>query len=166
MLGRLASILDKELLNGQKVVVVRCEEICMWGGLVSQKMNLMRFLRERMNTDLADEVKESRMSVLEAYEGILAPYDKTKRMVIPDALKLSNIECLGLGLELQELLMKKFMKTSKESFHWFGSSRTWLSFTQSQSRLLELSPYRLSLTTYQDNTEPNLPHTEEKHSLQ
>ncbi|KAK8308217.1 hypothetical protein V6Z12_D02G042300 [Gossypium hirsutum] len=53
MLGRLASILDKELLNGQKVVVVRCEEICMWGGLVSQKMNLMRFLRERMNTDLA-----------------------------------------------------------------------------------------------------------------
>ncbi|KAK8308219.1 hypothetical protein V6Z12_D02G042400 [Gossypium hirsutum] len=58
------------------------------------------------------------------------------------------------------------MKTSKESFHWFGSSRTWLSFTQSQSRLLELSPYHLSLTTYQDNTEPNLPHTEEKHSLQ
>ncbi|XP_052483946.1 uncharacterized protein LOC105796589 isoform X3 [Gossypium raimondii] len=31
--------------------------------------------------------------------------------------------------------MKKFMKTSKESFHWFGSSRTWLSFTQSQSRI-------------------------------
>ncbi|TYH82182.1 hypothetical protein ES332_D02G040800v1 [Gossypium tomentosum] len=51
MLGRLASILAKELLNGQKVVVVRCEEICMWGGLVSQKMNLMRFLRERMNTE-------------------------------------------------------------------------------------------------------------------
>ncbi|PPD98372.1 hypothetical protein GOBAR_DD04621 [Gossypium barbadense] len=93
-----------------------------------------------------DEVKESRMSVLEtkdgvaafaglklkANEGIPAPYDKTKRMVIPDAL----------------------------------NSRTWLSFTQSQSRLLELSPYHLSLTTYQDNTEPNLPHTEEKHSLQ
>ncbi|TYI38516.1 hypothetical protein ES332_A02G033300v1 [Gossypium tomentosum] len=50
MLGRLASILAKELLNGQKVVVVRCEEICMWGGLVSQKMNIMRFLRKRMNT--------------------------------------------------------------------------------------------------------------------
>ncbi|XP_012483219.2 60S ribosomal protein L13a-4 [Gossypium raimondii] len=51
LLGRLASILAKELLNGQKVVVVRCEEICMWGGLVSQKMNLMRFLRKRMNTE-------------------------------------------------------------------------------------------------------------------
>ncbi|MBA0647564.1 hypothetical protein Goklo_015410 [Gossypium klotzschianum] len=34
ILGRLASILAKELLNGQKLVVVRCEEICMSGGLV------------------------------------------------------------------------------------------------------------------------------------
>ncbi|TYH26995.1 hypothetical protein ES288_A02G033600v1 [Gossypium darwinii] len=50
MLGRLDSILAKELLNGQKVVVVRCEEICMWGGLVRQKMKHMRFLRKRMNT--------------------------------------------------------------------------------------------------------------------
>ncbi|KAK5841019.1 hypothetical protein PVK06_009927 [Gossypium arboreum] len=50
LLGRLASISAKELLNGQKVVVVRCEEICMRGGLVRQKMNLMRFLRKRMNT--------------------------------------------------------------------------------------------------------------------
>ncbi|PPD98374.1 hypothetical protein GOBAR_DD04623 [Gossypium barbadense] len=92
MLGRLASILAKELLNGQKIVVVRSEEICMWGGLVSQKMNLMRFLRKRINTKPShgliqfpapltsfgvpfdgnfwvfyawDEVKESRMSVLE-----------------------------------------------------------------------------------------------------
>ncbi|KAK5841016.1 hypothetical protein PVK06_009924 [Gossypium arboreum] len=54
MLGRSGSILAQELLNGQQVVVVRCEEICMWGGSVRQKMNLMR-----------EEVKESRMSVLE-----------------------------------------------------------------------------------------------------
>ncbi|KAK5841021.1 hypothetical protein PVK06_009929 [Gossypium arboreum] len=32
--GRLASTLAKELLNGQKLVVVRCEEICMSGVLV------------------------------------------------------------------------------------------------------------------------------------
>nr|KJB28250.1 hypothetical protein B456_005G037000 [Gossypium raimondii] len=95
MLGRLASILDKELLNGQKVVVVRCEEICMWGGLVSQKMNLMRFLRERMNTDLAYHSR--------AYEGILAPYDKTKRMVIPDALKFCSSWFLSWNLEFRFL---------------------------------------------------------------
>lgn len=50
MLGRLASILAKELLNGQRVVVVRCEEICLSGGLVRQKMKYLRFLRKRMNT--------------------------------------------------------------------------------------------------------------------
>ena len=50
MLGRLSSIIAKELLNGQKVVVVRCEEICMSGGLVRQKMKYLRFLRKRMNT--------------------------------------------------------------------------------------------------------------------
>lgn len=50
MLGRLASIIAKELLNGQKVVVVRCEEICLSGGLVRQKMKYLRFLRKRMNT--------------------------------------------------------------------------------------------------------------------
>ncbi|KAI9089137.1 hypothetical protein K1719_029416 [Acacia pycnantha] len=50
MLGRLASIVAKELLNGQKVVVVRCEEICISGGLVRQKMKYMRFLCKRMNT--------------------------------------------------------------------------------------------------------------------
>ncbi|KAB1213690.1 60S ribosomal protein L13a-4 [Morella rubra] len=50
MLGRLASILAKELLNGQKVVVVRCEEIAISGGLVRQKMKYLRFLRKRMNT--------------------------------------------------------------------------------------------------------------------
>lgn len=32
LLGRLASIVAKELLNGQKVAVVRCEELMISGG--------------------------------------------------------------------------------------------------------------------------------------
>jgi large subunit ribosomal protein L13Ae len=36
MLGHLSSIIAKELLNDQKVVVVRCEEICLSVGLVCQ----------------------------------------------------------------------------------------------------------------------------------
>jgi ribosomal protein L13 len=36
MLGRLFSIIAKELLNNQKVVVVRCEEICPSTGLACQ----------------------------------------------------------------------------------------------------------------------------------
>ena len=144
MLGRLSSIIAKELLNGQKVVVVRCEEICMSGGLVRQKMKYLRFLRKRMNTKpshgpihfrapskilwrtirgyagnarpdpsgwllfsiclvtreiyvccgcvcrmIPHKTKrgEAALARLKTYEGVPPPYDKTKRVVIPDALK-------------------------------------------------------------------------------
>ncbi|XP_011024678.1 PREDICTED: 60S ribosomal protein L13a-4-like [Populus euphratica] len=116
MLGRLASIIAKELLNGQKVVVVRCEEICMSGGLVRQKMKYLRFLRKRMNTKpshgpihfrapakifwrtvrgmIPHKTKkgEAALARLRAYEGIPPPYDKKKRMVIPDALKVLRLQ--------------------------------------------------------------------------
>ncbi|KAH7331289.1 hypothetical protein KP509_20G024700 [Ceratopteris richardii] len=116
MLGRLASILAKELLNGQRVVVVRCEEICISGGLVRQKMKYLRFLRKRMNTKpskgpihfrapsrilwrtirgmIPHKTKRGAAALerLKAFEGIPAPYDKMKRMVIPDALKVLRLQ--------------------------------------------------------------------------
>ncbi|KAH1239887.1 60S ribosomal protein L13a-4 [Glycine max] len=116
MLGRLASIVAKELLNGQKVVVVRCEEICISGGLVRQKMKYLRFLRKRMNTKpshgpihfrapgkifwrtvrgmIPHKTKrgEAALARLKVYEGIPPPYDKTKRMVVPDALKVLRLQ--------------------------------------------------------------------------
>ncbi|KAK5784111.1 60S ribosomal L13a-4 -like protein [Gossypium arboreum] len=115
MLGRLASIVAKELLNGQKLVVVRCEEICMSGGLVRQKMKYMRFLRKRMNTKpshgpihfrapakifwrtvrgmIPHKTKRGAAALarLKSYEGVPSPYDKVKRMVIPDALKVLRL---------------------------------------------------------------------------
>ncbi|CAN6487217.1 unnamed protein product [Victoria cruziana] len=116
MLGRLASILAKELLNGQRIVVVRCEEICLSGGLVRQKMKYLRFLRKRMNTKpshgpihfrapakiLSRTIRgmiphkskrgAAALARLKAYEGIPPPYDKKKRMVIPDALKVLRLQ--------------------------------------------------------------------------
>ncbi|KAJ3688127.1 hypothetical protein LUZ61_017291 [Rhynchospora tenuis] len=116
MLGRLASIIAKELLNGQRVVVVRCEEICMSGGLVRQKMKYLRFLRKRMNTKpshgpihfrapskilwrtirgmIPHKTKRGAAALarLKAYEGVPPPYDKVKRMVIPDALKVLRLQ--------------------------------------------------------------------------
>ncbi|CAA6653622.1 unnamed protein product [Spirodela intermedia] len=112
MLGRLASIIAKELLNGQRVVVVRCEEISISGGLVRQKMKYARFRNKRMNTKpshgpihfrapakilwrtirgmIPHKTKrgEAALARLKAYEGVPPPYDKVKRMVIPDALNL------------------------------------------------------------------------------
>ncbi|CAM6098219.1 unnamed protein product [Calypogeia fissa] len=116
MLGRLASILAKELLNGQQVVVVRAEEICVSGGLVRQKMKYLRFLSKRMNTKpskgpihfrapsrilwrtirgmVPHKTKRGAAALerLKAFEGIPQPYDKQKRMVIPDALKVLRLQ--------------------------------------------------------------------------
>ncbi|PKA59850.1 60S ribosomal protein L13a-4 [Apostasia shenzhenica] len=116
MLGRLASIVAKELLNGQHVVLVRCEEICISGGLVRQKMKFLRFLRKRMNTKpshgpihfrapakilwrtirgmIPHKTKRGAAALarLKAYEGVPPPYDKLKRMVIPDALKVLRLQ--------------------------------------------------------------------------
>ncbi|KAJ6941732.1 60S ribosomal protein L13a-4-like [Populus alba x Populus x berolinensis] len=103
MLGRLASIIAKELLNGQKVVVVRCEEICMSGGLVRQKMKYLSAMNTKPShgpIHFRAPAKifwrtvrgEAALARLKAYEGIPPPYDKKKRMVIPDALKVLRLQ--------------------------------------------------------------------------
>ncbi|KAK9849638.1 hypothetical protein WJX84_001738 [Apatococcus fuscideae] len=116
MLGRLASVLAKQLLNGEQVVVVRTEEICISGGLTRQKMKYERFLRKRMNTQpshgpihfrapskilwrtvrgmIPHKTKRGAVALerLKAFEGIPPPYDKRKRMVIPDALKVLRLQ--------------------------------------------------------------------------
>ncbi|CAH9074498.1 unnamed protein product [Cuscuta europaea] len=116
MLGRLASILAKELLNGVRVVVTRSEEICLSGGLVRQKMKYHRFLRKRMNTKpshgpihfrapskilwrtirgmIPHKTKRGAAALgrLKVFEGVPTPYDKVKRMVIPDALRVLRLQ--------------------------------------------------------------------------
>jgi large subunit ribosomal protein L13Ae len=42
LLGRLASILSKQILNGQKIVVVRCEEINISGSFFRNKVCRVR----------------------------------------------------------------------------------------------------------------------------
>lgn len=48
LLGRLASLLAKELLNGQRVVVVRTEKINVSGSLYRNKVKFHEFLRKKM----------------------------------------------------------------------------------------------------------------------
>ena len=43
LLGRLASIVAKQLLNGQKIVVVRCEEINISGSFFRNKVRVGSF---------------------------------------------------------------------------------------------------------------------------
>ena len=49
LLGRLSSTIAKQLLNGQKVVVVRCEDINISGNFHRSKLKYLAFLRKRCN---------------------------------------------------------------------------------------------------------------------
>lgn len=112
LLGRLASIVAKQLLSGKKIVVVRCEAIVISGSLTRNKVKYAQFARKRMNTNPARGPYHFRsparifwrtlrgmiphktvrganaLARLAVYEGIPEPYDKKKRLVVPDAIKV------------------------------------------------------------------------------
>ena len=115
-MGRLASIVAKFILNGNKVVVVRCEGINMSGNFYRNKLKYLKFLRLRCNVKPLrgpfhfrapgkifwrtvrgmvphkTERGKAAMKRLVTYEGIPPPYDKKKRMVVPAALKVLRLK--------------------------------------------------------------------------
>lgn len=115
LLGRLASVIAKELLNGQSIVVVRCEEIDISGTRHRNRKNFQSYLRKRTNTNpkwgpfhhraprmillkavrgmLPRKTKrgEEALRQFKAFEGIPPLYAKTKRMVVPDALRVTHL---------------------------------------------------------------------------
>lgn len=116
LLGRLASIVSKELLSGQKVVIVRCDEVVVSGSLVRNKVKYAQFRQKRMNTNPGKgpyhfksparmvwrtirgmcHQKTARgqeaLARLATFEGIPHPYDKKKRQVIPAALRVMRLK--------------------------------------------------------------------------
>ena len=111
LLGRLASIVAKTLLQGQKVVVVRCEGINISGSFYRNKLKYLSFLRKKCNVNPARGVYHYRapskifwrtvrgmmphktrrgdqaLDNLRVVEGIPSPFDKKKRLVVPAALR-------------------------------------------------------------------------------
>ncbi len=51
LLGRLASTIAKQLLNGKKIVVVRAEQIVVSGSINRNKVKYAQFLQKRTNTN-------------------------------------------------------------------------------------------------------------------
>jgi len=112
MLGRLASVVAKELLAGQCVVVVRCEQLVVSGSLLRNKMKWARFLKKKHNTNpkrgpfhfrapsrmfwrvvrgmLPHKTYRGQQALarLQTFEGVPETFEKVKRMVVPDALKV------------------------------------------------------------------------------
>merc|ERR1712235_63220 len=116
MNGRLASIVAKLILNGQKVVIVRCEEINISGNFYRNKLKYLDFLRKRCNvkpsrgafhfrapskifwrtvrgmTPHKTERGKDALKRLQTFEGVPPPYDEKKKMVIPSALKVLRLK--------------------------------------------------------------------------
>lgn len=116
LLGRLASKVAKELLNGQRVVVVRCELLLRSGSLFRNKLKFHEFLNKGMNTNprrgqfhfrtpsrifwrtvrgmLPHKAPRGAAALgrLKVFEGIPYPYDQKRRMVVPDALKVLRLK--------------------------------------------------------------------------
>merc|ERR1719310_1252962 len=110
MMGRLASIVAKEIMNGQKVVLVRAEEIVISGSLFRNKLRMSHDLKKRTLTNptkgphhyrtparmvwrvirgmMAHKTKRGAAALerLTVFEGIPHPFDKMKRQVMPAAL--------------------------------------------------------------------------------
>jgi len=115
MLGRLASLVAKELLLGQQVVVTRCEGLVVSGSLMRNKMKWARFRRKRTNTNpkkgpihfrapskmlwrtvrgmLPHKTKRGQLAMqrLKTFDGCPPPYGRVKRMVVPDALRVMRL---------------------------------------------------------------------------
>ncbi|TGZ79150.1 ribosomal protein L13 [Ascodesmis nigricans] len=116
LLGRLASTVAKQLLNGQKIVVVRCENLNISGEFFRAKLKYHAYLRKatRFNKThgpfhfrapsrifykavrgmVAHKTARGKaaMDRLKVFEGIPPPYDTKKRMVVPQALRVLRLK--------------------------------------------------------------------------
>jgi len=111
LLGRLASYIAKELLNGRKIVCVRTEDINISGSLFRNKLKFHLFLTKRMNTNprrgpfhfrqpsrilwrtvrgmIPHKTQRGAYALgrFKVFEGVPHPFDKMKRVVVPGALR-------------------------------------------------------------------------------
>merc|ERR1712227_1200408 len=116
LLGRLASIIAKQVLNGQKIVVVRAEALNISGEFFRNKLKYHDYLRKstRYNKTkgpfhfrapsriLYKAVRgmiphktargQAALERLKIFEGIPPPYDKKKRVVVPQALRVLRLK--------------------------------------------------------------------------
>ncbi|KAI9291877.1 60S ribosomal protein L16 [Neoconidiobolus thromboides FSU 785] len=116
LLGRLASIVSKQILSGQKVVVVRCEEINVSGSHFRNKIKYSHYLNKRCLVNpkrgpfhfrapsrmlyrvirgmVPHKTARGAQSLdrLKLFDGVPAPYDKMKRVVAPAALRVLRLK--------------------------------------------------------------------------
>ncbi|XP_060580035.1 large ribosomal subunit protein uL13-like [Ruditapes philippinarum] len=116
LMGRLAAIVAKTILQGQRVVIVRCEGINISGNFYRNKLKYLKYLKYRCNVNpsrgpfhyrapsriffkavkgmiphTTTRGKEA-LGRLKVFEGVPPPYDKQKRKVVPAALRILRLK--------------------------------------------------------------------------
>ena len=116
LLGRLASIIAKQLLAGQRIVCVRCEQINISGPLYRNKVRFMQYLHKRCLSQPARgpfhkrspgmilkkairgmirrkiERGERALRRLRCFEGIPPAYQHANRVVVPAAFRVTKLK--------------------------------------------------------------------------
>ena len=131
LLGRLAAVIAKELLSGQRIVVVRAEKLVLSGSLFRRKTAYMEFLQKKHGTNprrsgpyhfkapsrlfwravrgmLPHKTQRGKAALerLKVFEGIPHPYSLKKRQVVPIALKAVRLQAGRKSCLLGELSKK------------------------------------------------------------
>nr|UXY87306.1 60S ribosomal protein L13A [Cryptomonas sp.] len=115
LIGRLASVCAKQLLNGKKIVVVHCEKIEISGKEIKNKYKYLSLRKKRTNTNprrgpfhfrspsqifwkvvrgmLPHKTKRGTNALmnLRVYEGVPPSLVKMKKFVIPEALRILRL---------------------------------------------------------------------------
>lgn len=116
LLGRLASTVAKQILNGQHVVVVRCEALNISGEFFRNKLKYHAYLRKasrynktkgpfhfrapsrifykavRGMVSHKTARGQAALERLKVFEGVPPPYDRHKRVVVPQALRVLRLK--------------------------------------------------------------------------
>merc|ERR1711872_233777 len=91
LLGRLASIIAKQLLKGQRIVAVRCEELNISGSHYRNPSKILwRVTRGMMKhkTTLCQKA----LHRLRVFEGVPSQYEKKKKLVCPSASRVLRLK--------------------------------------------------------------------------
>ena len=129
-MGRLASIVAKQLLLGQRVVVVRCEKINISGSMFRNMYRLRGFMgKTRSSNPVRGHIHyhnparifwrcvrgmtphktprgAAALGRLKTFEGVPTPYNETKRMIVPEAYKVLRIKNFRKVTQLGDLAVK------------------------------------------------------------
>merc|ERR1712006_20533 len=158
LLGRLASFVAKEALLGQKVMVVRCEDIVFSGSFIRNKLKLLMKRNKRMNTNPSKGPYHHRSPAdmfmrvvrgmiphklyrgsaafqrVKAVEGIPDPFESMKRVVVPDALRVTRLRpgrkfshlgklAADLGWGYKSIVQEYEDKRKEKAEQWYAEKK-------------------------------------------